>query len=84
MTAVTASGAHQPQTFYTGPWEVRLHAQTNQWTGVAHAEALLGAADDAQGQPVSRSLAPARGALFGVLLGALCWTLIATAVWLAL
>jgi hypothetical protein len=61
-----------------------VHAQTNQWTGVAHADALLGADDDAHGQPVSRSLAPARGALFGVLLGALCWTAIATAVWLAL
>ena len=84
MTAVTAASSLGPQTFYKGPWEVRLHAQTNQWTGVAHADALLGAADDAQGQPVSRSLAPARGALFGVLLGALCWTAIATAVWIAL
>ncbi|HVH06092.1 MAG TPA: hypothetical protein VNE71_08860 [Myxococcota bacterium] len=61
-----------------------MHAQTKQW-GAAHTEALLGAVgEDAHREPVSRALAPARGALFGVVLGALCWTAIATAVWIAL
>jgi hypothetical protein len=61
-----------------------VHAQTNQWRGVsAHSDPLLASlGEDAPEARVSRALAPARGALFGMLLGALCWTAVATAVWM--
>jgi hypothetical protein len=62
---------------------IAVHAHTNQWRGVgAHADTLLTAlGEDSPDARVTRALAPARGALFGMLLGGLCWTAVATVVW---
>jgi hypothetical protein len=63
-----------------------VHARTNDWRGVAAQPNPLFVAmgDDTPDARVDRALAPARGALVGMMLGAVCWSAVAAVVWMIL